>query len=55
MDGEIEARFAATFRGVRRAFREMVPRMMEGAEGELGLSEEGWRSGCVSRGVAGVR
>lgn len=41
VDGEIEARFEATFKGVRRAFKEMVPRMMEGAEGELGLSEEG--------------
>lgn len=41
VDGEIEARFEATFRGVRRAFQDMVPRMMEGAEGELGLFEEG--------------
>ncbi|CAN5147478.1 chromosome segregation protein SMC [soil metagenome] len=41
VDGEIEARFEATFRGIRRAFKDMVPRMMEGAEGELTLSEEG--------------
>ena len=41
VDGEIEARFKATFKGVRQAFKDMVPRMMEGAEGELELSEEG--------------
>jgi len=45
VDGEIEARFEATFKGVRRAFKEMVPRMMEGAEGELTLSEEGVQIG----------
>ena len=41
VDGEIEARFDATFREVRRAFSEMVPRMMEGSSGELEVSEEG--------------
>ncbi|CAA9452890.1 MAG: Chromosome partition protein smc [uncultured Rubrobacteraceae bacterium] len=41
VDGEIEARFEATFREVRRAFSEMVPRMLDGAAGELEVSEEG--------------
>jgi chromosome segregation protein len=41
VDGEIEARFEATFREVRQAFMGMVPRMMVGATGELELSEEG--------------
>jgi chromosome segregation protein len=41
IDGEIEARFSATFRRVREAFAETVPRMMEGASGVLDLSEEG--------------
>ncbi|HEX2097910.1 MAG TPA: AAA family ATPase [Rubrobacteraceae bacterium] len=41
VDREIETRFEATFREVRRAFGAMVPRMMEGAIGELELSEEG--------------
>ena len=50
MDGEIEARFAATFREVRRTFREIVPRMLEGAEGELELSEEGVEVGLKLRG-----
>src|ERR671917_1700682 len=50
VDGEIEARFAATFREVRRTFREVVPRMLEGAEGELELSEEGVEIGLKLRG-----
>ena len=50
VDGEIEARFAATFREVRRTFREIVPRMLEGAEGELELSEEGVDVGLRLRG-----
>ncbi|MDP8951371.1 MAG: AAA family ATPase, partial [Actinomycetota bacterium] len=50
VDGEIEARFQATFRTVRRAFASMVPRMMQGAEGELGLSEEGVEIGLKLRG-----
>ncbi|HET7478547.1 MAG TPA: hypothetical protein VFJ72_03400, partial [Rubrobacteraceae bacterium] len=41
IDGEIEQRFTETFGRVRRAFGEMVPRMMDGAAGELDLSEEG--------------
>jgi chromosome segregation protein len=41
IDREIEGRFSETFRRVRRAFEEMVPRMMEGASGVLDLSEEG--------------
>jgi chromosome segregation protein len=41
VDGEIESRFEATFREVRRAFSSIVPRMMDGAAGELNLSEEG--------------
>ena len=41
IDREIEARFSETFRRVRGAFGEMVPRMMEGASGVLDLSEEG--------------
>ena len=41
VDGEIEARFEATFREVRRAFASMVPRMLDGAAGELEVSEEG--------------
>jgi chromosome segregation protein len=50
VDGEIEARFTATFREVRRTFREIVPRMLEGAEGELELSEEGVEVGLRLRG-----
>ncbi|MGI9049152.1 MAG: chromosome segregation protein SMC [Rubrobacteraceae bacterium] len=41
VDREIEERFSITFAGARDAFREMVPRMLGGASGELGLSEEG--------------
>ena len=41
IDREIESRFSKTFEGVRGAFKEMVPRMMEGASGVLDLSEEG--------------
>jgi chromosome segregation protein len=41
IDKEIEARFSETFRRVRGAFGEMVPRMMEDASGVLDLSEEG--------------
>ena len=41
MDREIETRFEASFQGARRTFRDLVPRMMEGAAGELGTSEEG--------------
>ncbi|MBA2344808.1 MAG: AAA family ATPase [Rubrobacter sp.] len=41
IDGEIEARFSETFRGVKAAFTEIVPRMMHGASGTLELSEEG--------------
>ena len=41
IDREIETRFSRTFEGVRVAFGEMVPRMMEGAAGVLELSEEG--------------
>jgi chromosome segregation protein len=50
VEGEIEARFAATFREVRRTFRKIVPRMLEGAEGELELSEEGVEVGLKLRG-----
>ena len=50
VDGEIEARFAAIFREVRRTFREIVPRMLEGAEGELEHSEEGVEVGLRLRG-----
>ena len=41
VDREIETRFSETFERVRGAFREMVPRMMEGASGVLDLSEDG--------------
>ncbi len=41
IDGEIETRFSETFRRVRGAFAEIVPRMMHGASGTLELSEEG--------------
>jgi chromosome segregation protein len=41
IDREIERRFSETFERVRGEFGEMVPRMMEGASGVLGLSEEG--------------
>lgn len=41
IDREIEGRFTRTFERVRKSFEEMVPRMMEGARGELKLSEEG--------------
>ena len=41
IDREIEARFSETFGRVRKAFGEIVPRMMEGASGVLDLSDEG--------------
>jgi chromosome segregation protein len=41
VDREIESRFAETFRRVREAFGEMVPRMMEGSSGVLDLTEDG--------------
>ncbi len=41
VDREIETRFSETFRRVREAFGEMVPRMLEGSSGVLDLSEEG--------------
>ena len=41
VDGEIEARFSETFGRVRKAFGEMVPRMLTGSSGVLELSEEG--------------
>ncbi len=41
VDAEIELRFSETFGRVRRAFGEMVPRMLAGASGALELSEEG--------------
>lgn len=41
IDREIETRFSETFGGVRRAFGEIVPRMISGAAGVLDLSEEG--------------
>jgi chromosome segregation protein len=41
IDREIERRFSETFERVRGEFGDMVPRMMEGACGVLGLSEEG--------------
>lgn len=41
VDVQIETRFSQTFRDVRSAFGEMVPRMMEGAAGVLDFSEEG--------------
>ena len=50
VDGEIEARFNTTFREVERAFASMVPQMMEGATGELELSEEGVEIGLRLRG-----
>jgi len=41
IDGEIESRFGEVFGGVRRAFGELVPRMISGATGSLELSEGG--------------
>lgn len=41
IDREIESRFTDTFHRVRRAFGEIVPKMMHGASGRLELSEEG--------------
>jgi chromosome segregation protein len=41
VDGEIETRFSETFGRVRKAFGEMVPRMLAGSSGLLELSEEG--------------
>ena len=41
VDKEIETRFSQTFRRVREAFGEMVPRMLEGSSGVLDLSEDG--------------
>jgi chromosome segregation protein len=49
IDAEIAARFEATFREVRRSFAAIVPRMMEGASGELELSEEGVEIGLRLR------
>src|ERR671921_282632 len=50
VDEELEARFEATFREVRIAFSSIVPRMMEGAAGELDLSEEGVEIGLRLKG-----
>ncbi|MGB3634904.1 MAG: chromosome segregation protein SMC [Rubrobacteraceae bacterium] len=41
IDREIETRFTQTFKRVREAFAEIMPRMMRGATGRLELSEEG--------------
>jgi chromosome segregation protein len=41
VDREIEVRFSETFRRVKDAFGEMVPRMLEGSSGVLELSEDG--------------
>ena len=41
IDTEIESRFEETFGQVKRAFGEIVPRMLRGASGRLGLTEEG--------------
>src|SRR5918998_1237557 len=41
VDKEIEVRFSETFRRVKEAFGEMVPRMLEGSSGALDLSEDG--------------
>jgi chromosome segregation protein len=41
VDREIESRFSQTFRRVRDAFGEMVPRMLEGSSGVLELSKDG--------------
>ena len=41
VDREIEERFSETFRRVREAFGEIVPRMLAGSSGALELSEEG--------------
>ncbi len=41
VDREIEVRFSETFGRVRGAFGEIVPKMLAGASGTLGLSEEG--------------
>jgi chromosome segregation protein len=41
VDGEIERRFSETFGRVKKAFGEMVPRMLAGSSGVLELSEEG--------------
>ena len=41
VDAEIETRFSETFRRVRKAFGEMVPRMLAGSSGVLDLSDEG--------------
>jgi chromosome segregation protein len=49
IDAEIATRFEATFREVRRSFAAIVPRMMEGASGELELSEEGVEIGLRLR------
>lgn len=49
IDAEIAARFEGVFGRVRRAFERIVPRMMEGAAGELQLSEEGVEIGLRLR------
>ena len=50
VDREIEARFETTFQEVRQAFVDMMPRMMDGAAGELKLSEEGVEIGLRLKG-----
>ncbi len=49
VDAEIAARFESTFGRVRRAFAQIVPRMIGGAAGELSLSEEGVEIGLRLR------
>lgn len=49
VDAEIETRFSETFGRVRKAFGEMVPRMLAGSSGVLDLSDEGVEIGLRLR------
>ncbi|MDQ3913085.1 MAG: AAA family ATPase [Actinomycetota bacterium] len=50
IDKDIEVRFEIIFQKARQAFAEIVPRMMDGATGELWLSEEGVEIGLRLKG-----
>jgi chromosome segregation protein len=49
VDRELEERFVRTFRRIRSAFGEIIPRMMAEASGELELTEEGIEIGIRLR------
>lgn len=49
IDRELKERFDRTFRRIRAAFREIIPRMMAEASGDLELTEEGIEIGLRLR------